>query len=188
MYCWVAICLILAQMGLWYQARPLHLGESAVVVMNLNGEVDAPLPKVVLESAPGAEVTLGPVQVLSKRQIYWKIEASDNGRHVLVFQVDQERVEKQLAIGQAFMPVSVERPGWGWASINIRWQVTKSCWIFPIINHLCVRVAHKHFFAFKCYCCHTLEVQTVTENMESCIIAIFPNRKFWIIRSIVGLS
>ncbi|MCK4851149.1 MAG: hypothetical protein KAT11_07355 [Phycisphaerae bacterium] len=113
----VPVSLILAQLALWYQARPLQVGEPAVVVMKLNGEIDAPWPKVSMESMPAAELTIGPVRVLSKRQIYWEIEARQNGNQPLIFQVDQEKFEKELAIGSGFMPVSVERPGWHWGSI-----------------------------------------------------------------------
>ncbi len=113
----VPVSLILAQMGLWYQSRPLQAGEPAVVVMKLNGEIDAPWPRVSLESMPAAELTIGPVRVLSKREIYWEIKARQNSSQPLIFQVGQEKVEKELAIGSRFMPVSAERPGWHWTSI-----------------------------------------------------------------------
>ena len=113
----VPISLILAQLGLWYQARPLQAGEPAVVVMKLNGEIDAPWPKISLESMPTAELTIGPVRVVSKREIYWEIKARQNSNQPLIFRVDQEKFEKELAIGPGFMPVSLERPGWHWTSI-----------------------------------------------------------------------
>jgi hypothetical protein len=34
-----------------------------------------------------------------------------------MFQVAEDQVEKELAIGESFMRVSVERPGWDWAHI-----------------------------------------------------------------------
>ena len=113
----VPVSLIIAQMALWYQARPLRPTESALVIMKLNGDSDTPLPKVSLESMPAAEVTIGPVHVVSKREIYWEITAREDGNQPLVFKVDQDKFEKELAIGSGFMPVSVERPGWHWASI-----------------------------------------------------------------------
>ncbi len=113
----VPVSLILAQLALWYQSRPLRAAESAVVMMKLTGEADAPWPKVTLESMPAAEVTIGPVRVVSKREIYWEIKARQNSNQPLIFQVDQDKVEKELAIGKGFMPVSAERPGWHWTSI-----------------------------------------------------------------------
>ena len=36
----VPVCLILAQLALWYQARPLRVGEDAVLTLTLNGTAD----------------------------------------------------------------------------------------------------------------------------------------------------
>jgi len=113
----VPVSLLLAQMGLWYQFRPLLPGEETVVTMKLNDNVEAPWPNVSLESTPVAEVTIGPVRVFSKRQIYWKIKARENGCHHINFQVDEEQIEKDLEIGDGFMRISAERPGWRWADI-----------------------------------------------------------------------
>jgi len=113
----VPVSLLLAQMGLWYQFRPLLPGEETVVTMKLNDNIGTLWPNVTLESTPAAEVTIGPVRVFNKRQIYWKIKACKNGRHDINFRVDQEQIEKDLAIGDGFMRVSAERPGWNWADI-----------------------------------------------------------------------
>jgi hypothetical protein len=67
----VPVCLLLAQLALWYQARPLHTGEETVVTMKLNGTEGSPWPEVRLEPADAGKVTLGPVRVHSKREICW---------------------------------------------------------------------------------------------------------------------
>lgn len=113
----VPVSLLLAQMGLWYQSRPLLPGEDAVITMKLSGNIESSWPKVSIQSIPGAEVSIGPVRVLSQRQIYWKIEAMENGNHPIVFQVDGNQIEKELAIGDGFMPVSLKRPSWRWTDI-----------------------------------------------------------------------
>ena len=104
-------------MALWYQSRPLLQGEEAVVTMQLNNNVEKPWPEINVESMPSAEVITGPVRVLSKREVYWKIKARQNGLHRMVFEVRDDLVEKELAIGEGFMCVSAERPGWRWADI-----------------------------------------------------------------------
>ncbi len=114
------VSLVLAQLGLWYQAKPLEPGETAVITMKLAGRPNSPWPKVSLEPTPAAKVRTGPLRVLSKREICWEIQARQKGSHSLVFQVEQETVEKELAIGQGFMPVSAERPGWHWTSILLQ--------------------------------------------------------------------
>jgi uncharacterized membrane protein (DUF106 family) len=113
----VPVSLLLAQMGLWYQSRPLRVGEEAVVTVELNDAVNSPWPEVSIEPKQAAEVTVGPVKVLSKRQVYFKISALDVGYHRLGFWVDGQRVEKELAAGEGFMRVSAKRPGWSWTDI-----------------------------------------------------------------------
>jgi len=119
----VPVSLLLAQLGLWYQSRPLRIGERALVTVQLNGRADSPWPKVNIDSISGAEVAIGPVRVFSRRQIYWEIKARENGNQHIVFQVDGQQIEKQLVIGNGFMRVSAKRPGWYWADIMMHpWE------------------------------------------------------------------
>lgn len=103
-------CLVLGQLGVWYQARPLNINEEAVVVMQLAGSENDPMPEAVLAAMEGAQVVTGPVRVPSKRQIYWQIKAQEAGIHQLEFDVDQSLIQKELSIGQGLMPVSIKRP------------------------------------------------------------------------------
>jgi hypothetical protein len=102
--------LILGQMALWYQQRPLQVGEDTVVTLKLNGDGDAPLPEVRLQPTDAVETLVGPVRVPSKREICWNIQAREAGCHRLVFQVGDQTIDKELAIGDGFMRVSVQRP------------------------------------------------------------------------------
>jgi hypothetical protein len=91
--------------------------------MKLNDNIGTLWPNVTLESTPAAEVTIGPVRVFSKHQIYWKVKARENGGHHIIFRVDGEQIGKDLAIGDGFMRVSAERPGWNWADILLHpWE------------------------------------------------------------------
>lgn len=113
----IPVALLLSQMGLWYQSRPLMIGEESVVAMKLNGNLEQPWPNIDIEPMPAAEVIMGPVRVLSKREVYWKIKALQNGYHNITFHIDQEQVEKEIVVGEGFMRVSTERPGWRWGDI-----------------------------------------------------------------------
>jgi len=107
----VPVCFILAQMGLWYQARPLQPGDDPVMVtLKLNNNLDT-FPQVTLESLPAARTMIGPVRAFSKKEIYWKIKPMEEGNYNLIFHVGDMRYEKQLAIGEGFMRVSPKRPG-----------------------------------------------------------------------------
>jgi hypothetical protein len=117
------VVLLLSQMGLWYQYRPLACGEEVLIGMELGGDIESPWPDVTLESGEGAEVTAGPVRVFSKGEIYWRIKAGQEGYHGLIFEVDGQRFEKELSVGGGFMRVSVERPGQQWGHILLNpWE------------------------------------------------------------------
>jgi len=113
----VPFCLLLGQLGLWYQARPLKIGEEAVVTVRLAGAEDDPWPQIALDSSADAKVTVGPVRIISKRQVCWKIQAAENGCRRLNFRLDDQEVDKELAVGEGFMRVSVDRPSFGVAEV-----------------------------------------------------------------------
>jgi hypothetical protein len=110
----VPVCLILGQLGLWYQARPLYVGEETVIALHLSGDNGAAWPEVYLQPTAAAEVTVGPVRAHSKREICWNIKAREKGYHRLAFQVGGQTIEKELAVGDGFMRVSARRPEWSW--------------------------------------------------------------------------
>jgi hypothetical protein len=127
----VPVTLVLGQLSLWYQARPLRVGEETVITLKLNGDAESPWPDVSLQPTEAVEVLIGPVRVLSKREVCWSVRARESGYHRLVFQVGGPadkadsvsssggqpplRVEKELAVGDGFMRVSTHRPGWEWS-------------------------------------------------------------------------
>ena len=109
--------LLLAQMALWYQYRPLLPQEHVVLTVELNGNIDESWPIVSIEGDPAFEVTLGPVRILSKRQICWEIKALQNGYCRIMLQAGQQQIEKDLAVGDGLMRISSKRPGWEWTDI-----------------------------------------------------------------------
>jgi hypothetical protein len=115
--------LLLAQLALWYEARPLAPGEEAVIVLKLGGEPASTWPEVRLEPTEAVEVIAGPVRVRKEREVCWNVKAKNAGDHRLVFQVGGGPVAKELAVGDGFMRVSMERPGWDWSRILLNpWE------------------------------------------------------------------
>jgi hypothetical protein len=108
----VPAILLLGQLSLWYEARPLRVGEEAVVTLKLSGEAADALPEVSLAPTGAAEVVTGPVRVLSKREACWLVRAREAGQHELVFLVGGQPVGKELSVGDGLMRVSKQRPDW----------------------------------------------------------------------------
>ena len=111
----VPVTLILGQLSLWYQQRPLRVGEEAVVTLTLNDAADTAFPDVRLEPTDAIDVTVGPVRVLSKREVCWNIKARADGYHRLTCMVGDDAITKELAVGDGLMRVSARRPAWVWS-------------------------------------------------------------------------
>ncbi len=111
----VPMCLLLSQLALWYQARPLRVGEEALVTLQLRETARSEWPAVQLKPTSAVEPTLGPVKVQSQRVVCWNIQAREDGYHPLLFDVDGQGIDKQLAVGDGYMRVSEQRPGWNWS-------------------------------------------------------------------------
>ena len=107
----IPFSLLLGQLGLWYQSRPLAVGEEALVTVQLADSDADPMPLVSLQPSAAAGVMTGPVRVPSKRQVYWQIQAKEAGKNTLTFQVADQQVQKRLAVGDGLMSVSMTRPG-----------------------------------------------------------------------------
>ncbi len=105
------VCLVLAQMGSWYQARPLQPGDGQVTVQVKMKDRPGTLPRVMLEPLPAVRLLTGPVHVTSRGEIYFKLQPLERGNHTLIFNVGDTRYEKQMAVGEGFMRVSPKRPG-----------------------------------------------------------------------------
>lgn len=106
----VPVFLILGQLALWYQARPLRVDEDAVVTLKLNPTDGAVSSHVELGPTSAVEATIGPVHIGTKHEVCWNIRARQSGYHRLVFHVGSQTVDKELAIGDGFMRVSKLRP------------------------------------------------------------------------------
>ncbi|HNQ24065.1 MAG TPA: hypothetical protein PKK06_13340 [Phycisphaerae bacterium] len=113
----VPMLLLLGQMGLWYQHRPLAVGEETLVTLKLGGEPDAPLPAVEVTDVAGAVLTGPPVRATSLRELVFGIRATTPGYHQIIFDAGGQQVTKELAVGTGLMRVSAVRPGPGWTTM-----------------------------------------------------------------------
>ncbi len=111
------VALLLGQLALWYQTRPLRVGEEAVVTLALGGDAQAPWHSVRLRPSDAVQVEVGPVRVRSKREVCWTLKGRSAGFHRLAFDIDDRTVDKQFAVGDGLMRVSALRPGWDWEEI-----------------------------------------------------------------------
>jgi hypothetical protein len=119
------VVLLLAQLALWYQARPFKIGEDTIIVLDLhpNSPNGSSWPAVNLRPTDSVEVIAGPVHIQSKREVCWSVRPLKAGEHQLKIEVDNQIYSKEIAVGDGFMRVSRLRPGWDWSSILLNpWE------------------------------------------------------------------
>jgi hypothetical protein len=103
--------LVIAQMGLWYQWRPLLPGERAQIKMRLSEEFES-TQGAVLRPSDGLVIEAGPVP--GGHEVYWRIRGGEPGTHTLAFEVNGATVEKELVVSDAFHRVNPKRTSARW--------------------------------------------------------------------------
>ena len=105
--------LVLAQMGIRYQWRPLLPGETSLIRVVLD-DPKAHAKSVTLDAHPGLVVEVGPVP--SDRDWVWRIRGGQPGRHTLRFHLNGADLEKELVVGERGQRVSAVRPSAHWTA------------------------------------------------------------------------
>lgn len=108
----IPVTLFLGQLSLWWQVRPVHVGENVVVTLALNSDRSSAAQDVSLQTPPDVDITQGPFRIRSKKETAWQLQAKAAGYHKLEFVVNGQKVTKELAVGSSSMRVSIERPAW----------------------------------------------------------------------------
>jgi uncharacterized membrane protein (DUF106 family) len=104
----IPFSLVLAQLGLWYQARPLMPGEQTIITIEVAPDV---IGDVKLQPLSGAKITAGPVTAIDKNEINYKIEATEIGSHEIVFQIGDQTFTKDMVVGEGIVRVNPVRTG-----------------------------------------------------------------------------
>ena len=110
----VPFALILSQLALRYDRRPLQPGEDTVVAMRLAPEVWEEFQNVELEVIKGVVVETDSLRDQDAMSLYWRVRAEGDQSVTLRWQFGDEAIEKELAIAAdtgRLSHVSVRRPG-----------------------------------------------------------------------------
>lgn len=103
--------LLLAQMGVRYQWRPVRVGETVVMKVAVDAEQVNPAG-VTLAKAPGVVIEAGPVP--GGEVVVWRLSGAIPGRHELSLIAGDTEWSKELVVGDELQRVSALRPGPSW--------------------------------------------------------------------------
>ena len=108
----VPVVLIMTQLSLRFEARPLLPGE-AVIVKAYVRDIGSLDKNVTLEVGNGVSVETRGVRIPSTREIAWRIRAESSGEHVMVIRVGEDAIDTHLVVGDQWGAVSQRRTGRG---------------------------------------------------------------------------
>jgi hypothetical protein len=103
--------LVMAQMGIRYQWRPLNVGERTNLIVELR-DAKASGADVTMEPHEGIVVEAGPVPGGGK--VALRIRGEVPGRHAIHLRCGSATVDKEVVVGNAFSRVSAMRPDATW--------------------------------------------------------------------------
>lgn len=108
----IPVLLILVQVNLWFGARPLAPGETALVKVKL-APGRAPLSEdIALEAPAGIEVETPALRIEEDREIDWRLRARAEGEYDLTLKVGGTAVTKSVKVGgRRLVRVANLRPG-----------------------------------------------------------------------------
>jgi len=106
----IPVILILTQLNLRFDSRPLETGEAATVKVTLRdaASIDS---GVTLEAPPGIAVETPAVRVSSEREVFWRIRPDAEGDYNLIVRVADQQVAKRVQVGGGWGAISALRPG-----------------------------------------------------------------------------
>ncbi|MBI4716507.1 MAG: hypothetical protein HY763_01765 [Planctomycetes bacterium] len=103
--------LLLGQMGVRYQWRPLRPGERALVKVRLKQDVPQAADASLI-AGDVVETEVGPVP--GGGEVAWRILAKQAGRHAMKITIGGQSLEKELVIGDGLQVVSALRSDARW--------------------------------------------------------------------------
>lgn len=103
---------LLAQCAAWFEHRPLRLGESALLQVQLHEAAKAALTPVPQLTAPATvKIETKPLLVSTLSEINWRVSGKQVGHGFLSTQIAGQTLEKIVVVGDGLARVSPLRPG-----------------------------------------------------------------------------
>lgn len=105
--------LVLAQMGVRHQWRPLRVGERTNITVRLK---DAPVDLAAVALADGSALVVEAGPIPGGGALVWRVRAATAGRHTLRLTIGGQSYDKEFVVGDAFQRVSAARSGPRWTA------------------------------------------------------------------------
>ena len=101
----VPVLLIMTQLALRFDVRPLDAGEPVLVKALLRDAAALDQP-ISLDVPDGVTIETPPVKIRSTPEVAWRLRVDTPGDHLLVMRVGSDRLEKRIVSGTRWGPVA----------------------------------------------------------------------------------
>lgn len=95
----VPLVLILTQLSLWYDRRPLQPGEETLLKVRLEEGSDPMAVELDLDVPPGLVVDSPAVRIPDEHEIVWRLKARSDGQGRLTVRVGGRTISKAVVVG-----------------------------------------------------------------------------------------
>ena len=109
----IPVVVIMVMLGVRYQHRPLHPGETATVAAHFEDAQWTRGQEIRLSASPGLEVVTPPLRIPSRQEINWKIRADRAGEHSLTLSTPAGEVAKKIVVTDGAGPLRALAPARG---------------------------------------------------------------------------
>ncbi len=110
------LLLIFVQLESWFDRRPLKVGESAVVVVELDPSQPVVSTSAAISAASMAHVDSPAVRIPAQNEIAWRVVASDEGVGWVEVTIDGQTERKSFVAGTHLIRTSIRRDQRGFIS------------------------------------------------------------------------
>ncbi len=105
----VPFVLVMAQLGIRYQWRPLATAERTVLTAQMADSVDVTAAEITLEVPEGLVIDAPPVRIPRESRIVWRLRAMKEGDYRVNVRVGDETMVKTVKVGTTFMGANAIR-------------------------------------------------------------------------------
>ncbi|MFN0137190.1 MAG: hypothetical protein ACKVS9_13860 [Phycisphaerae bacterium] len=113
LFMFIPFTLVATQLAMWYEFRPLIVGENATLEVRTRPEDFDKVAAIAPQVPTGVEL-VGPVRSIANSAIYWDVRPTATTLGELVWDIDGQRITKALAVvgsTSTLASASPKRPG-----------------------------------------------------------------------------
>lgn len=96
----IPLILILIQLNIWFGYQSLEPGETAVLRIEFEKDMNLLNIEFTIEPATGFDIETPPLRIEEEGEVNWRLRAKEKGIHDLTLLINSQRLTKKVAVAQ----------------------------------------------------------------------------------------